>query len=178
MEHVCVFNAKRVENFLTLCRALYDDSCLFVVPKTHNQPRTIEQRALSSTLDPPRDPLEMPGVKQVHLKGNHYKISVVVSQNSSSGTRYPAGETVFYNSNILHCATYDCRLPRITLHACMGDTRGGSTRARNVLQHGLEWMKENRFVETLPEGRAKDMWEKLIELEKGTGGKIEYSLEG
>lgn len=60
----------------------------------------------------------------------------------------------------------------------MGDTRGGSTRARNVLQHGLEWMKEDRFVETLPPGRARDMWEKLIELEKGTGGKIEYSLEG
>lgn len=169
---------QRLSRFLIVCRALYDDSCLFVVPKTHNHPRTREQRALSSTLEPPRDPLEMPGAKQVHLKGKYCLISILVSLKPSSGIRYAAGETLFYNSNILHCATYDCRLPRVTLHACMGDTRGGSTRARNVLQHGLEWMKEDRFVETLPPGRARDMWEKLIELEKGTGGKIEYSLEG
>jgi hypothetical protein len=89
-----------------------------------------------------------------------------------------AGETVFYNSNILHCATYDCHLPRVTLHACMGDARGGSTRARNVLQHGLGWMKEDRFVETLPEGRARRMWDKLLEMEVASGGKREYSLEG
>ncbi|KAF8582427.1 hypothetical protein K439DRAFT_1413370 [Ramaria rubella] len=137
--------------------ALYDDSCLYVVPKSHKQPRTSAQRDRSSTLDPPRDPLDMPGVKQVHLK---------------------AGETIFYNSNILHCATYDCHSPRATLHACMGDSRGGGARARNVLQHGLEWMKDTGFVDTFPEGRARSMWENLVKMEKRNGGKIEYSLEG
>lgn len=89
-----------------------------------------------------------------------------------------AGETVFYNSNILHCATYDCRSPRATLHACMGNTRGGNARARNILQHGLEWMKYERFFNTLPEGRAKKMWANLVEMEKGNDGKRVYSLEG
>ena len=60
----------------------------------------------------------------------------------------------------------------------MGDARGGSARARNVLQHGLEWMKEEKFVKILPHGRAKGMWERLLEMEKGTGGRREYSLQG
>lgn len=137
--------------------ALFDDSCLYIVPKSHKTVRTPEQRAQSSTMDAPADPLTMPSVKQVHLK---------------------AGETVFYNSNILHCATYDCHVSRATLHACMGDARGGSTRARNVLQHGLEWMKHEEFVKTLPGGRAKRMWVKLMEMEKASGGKVGYSLEG
>ncbi|KAF8530103.1 hypothetical protein BU17DRAFT_36078 [Hysterangium stoloniferum] len=137
--------------------ALYDDSCLYIVPKSHRKPRSVEQRALSLSMEPPSDPLNMPGVKQVHLK---------------------EGETVFYNSNILHCATYDHHSTRATLHACMGDSRGGSTRARNVLQHGLDWMKGERFQQTLPDGRARHLWEKLMEMEKGNGGKMEYSLEG
>ena len=57
---------------------------------------------------------------------------------------------MFYNSNILHCAMYDPDERRATLHACMGNSRGGTTRARNILQHGLEWMKEERFKTTLP----------------------------
>jgi hypothetical protein len=128
-------------------------------------------------METPRDPLEMPGVKQVHLKGRYSQIRIIVSHKKIL-VYFSAGETVFYNSNILHCATYDRRVPRVTLHACMGDSRGGGKRARMVLQHGLEWMKDNRFPESLPEGRARDMWKNLIEMQKGTGGKIEYSLEG
>ena len=79
---------QRLSRFLIVYRALYDDSCLFVVPKTHNHPRTREQRALSSTLEPPRDPLEMPGAKQVHLKGKYCLISILVSLKPSSGIRY------------------------------------------------------------------------------------------
>ncbi|KIJ43903.1 hypothetical protein M422DRAFT_75495 [Sphaerobolus stellatus SS14] len=141
--------------------ALYDDSCLYIVPKSHKSTRTADQRAQSSTMDPPAEPLTMPGVMQVHLK---------------------SGETVFYNSNILHCATYSCHVKRATLHACMGDSRGGSVRARNILQHGLEWMKSEEFAKTLPDrdhdGRAKKMWVRLLEMEKGAGGKIVYSLDG
>lgn len=89
-----------------------------------------------------------------------------------------AGETVFYNSNILHCATYDAKQQRATLHATMGDTRGGSTRARNVLQHGLQWMKEVRFRDTLDEP-GRRMLDALIEMQNSVRGKeVGYSLSG
>jgi len=39
-------------------------------------------------------------------------------------------------------------------------------------------MKKEDFVKTLPEGRAKRMWEKLVDMERVSGGKIDYSLEG
>ncbi|KAF8451927.1 hypothetical protein L210DRAFT_3514563 [Boletus edulis BED1] len=87
------------------------------------------------------------------------------------------GETVFYNSNILHCATYDAKQRRATLHATMGDTRGGSTRARNVLQHGLEWMQEKRFRETLDEAGQR-MLDALVEMRNGVQGEVGYSLTG
>ena len=108
----------------------------------------------SSTMDPPTDPLDMPGVVRVTLQ---------------------PGETVFYNNNILHCATYDNREERITLHACMGEVRGGPTRARNILQHGLHWMKEDRFRDTLDE-RGKRMLERIVKLQESVKGDIGYSL--
>ncbi|KAF8141602.1 hypothetical protein EV363DRAFT_1308550, partial [Boletus edulis] len=136
--------------------ALYEDACLYLVPKSHKVPRTDEQRAHSTTLEPPRDPLAMPGAIRLVLQ---------------------PGETVFYNSNILHCATYDAKQRRATLHATMGDTRGGSTRARNVLQHGLEWMQEKRFRETLDEAGQR-MLDALIEMRNGVQGEVGYSLTG
>ncbi|TCD70357.1 hypothetical protein EIP91_003709 [Steccherinum ochraceum] len=134
--------------------ALYKDSCLYVVPGTHKVPRTSAQRAHSSTLDPPENPLDMPGSIPLTLQ---------------------PGETVFYNSNILHLGTYTSATPRATLHACMGSTQGGSSRARNVLQHGLEWMEENRFKEGLDEkGRA--MLERTLMMKEGLSGEVGYSL--
>ena len=105
-------------------------------------------------MDPPTDPLDMPGVVRVTLR---------------------PGETVFYNNNILHCATYDNREERITLHACMGEVRGGPTRARNILQHGLHWMKEDRFRDTLDE-RGKRMLGRIVKLQENVKGGIGYSL--
>ena len=84
------------------------------------------------------------------------------------------GETVFYNNNILHCATYDEHEERITLHACMGEVRGGPSRTRNILQHGLEWMKEDRFRETLNE-RGRRMLERIVRLQESVG-EVGYSL--
>jgi len=135
--------------------ALYSDACLFVVPESHKYPRAPEQRLHSSTPEPPADPFDMPGAIQVILQ---------------------PGETVFYNSNILHCATYDSKAPRATLHACMGDTHGGSSRARNVLQHGLNWMEEDRFRDGLND-RGKAMLRRLIEMQKGINGDMGYSLD-
>lgn len=87
---------------------------------------------------------------------------------------FSAGETVFYNNNILHCATYDPTQKRATLHACIGDTRGGATRARNILQHGLLWMKEPRFREALDE-RGQKMLGRLVKLQESVNGALGYS---
>jgi len=86
------------------------------------------------------------------------------------------GETVFYNSNILHCATYSSSEPRATLHATMGSIKGGSVRARNILQHGLLWMKGENFREGLNDN-GKDMLRRLIELQKSVDD-VGYSLQG
>lgn len=48
--------------------ALYRDACLYVVPGSHDTPRTPRQRALSETQDAPKDPLDMPGAIQVILE--------------------------------------------------------------------------------------------------------------
>lgn len=83
---------------------------------------------------------------------------------------------MFYNSNILHLGTYSAKAQRATLHATMGDARGGSIRARNILQHGLEWMKEDRFRETLTD-KGKTMLDRLVMLQE-TVGQVDYSLDG
>jgi len=136
--------------------ALYEDGCLFVVPRSHKVPRTSDQRLHSSTPDAPPDPLTMPGAICVNLQ---------------------PGETVFYNNNILHCGAYNSKARRATLHATMGDTRGGGTRARNILQHKLSWMNEDRFKETL-DADAKAMLDRLVKLKESVGGEVGYSLDG
>ncbi|KAJ7212963.1 hypothetical protein GGX14DRAFT_445802 [Mycena pura] len=133
--------------------SLYEDSCLFVVPGSHKIPRSPEQRLHSCTPDAPVDPLDMPGAIQVSLK---------------------PGESVFYNSNILHCASYDASAPRATLHATIGNVAGGSVRARNILQHGLGWMKEPQFRESLDQ-RGTAMLDRLMKLYNSVGD-VGYSL--
>ena len=85
---------------------------------------------------------------------------------------------MFYNNNILHCAAYSPARKRATLHASMGDTRGGSARARNVLQHGLKWMQGEEFRKTLDD-KGKEMLDRLIEMQKEYEDKpVVYSLDG
>ncbi|KAK7001270.1 hypothetical protein R3P38DRAFT_3047917 [Favolaschia claudopus] len=135
--------------------AIYDDACLYVVPGSHKIPRTSGQRAHSTGPDAPVNPLDMPGAIRVALR---------------------PGESVFYNQNILHCATYDASAPRATLHGCMGNIEGGPLRARNILQHGLNWMKEPQFGEGL-DPRGKAMLVRLLQL-YNTAGDVGYSLSG
>lgn len=60
----------------------------------------------------------------------------------------------------------------------MGNTRGGSARARNILQHDLEWMKEEAFRESL-NLKGRQILEKLLRIQEEFYGKeTEYSLEG
>ena len=66
-----------------------------------------------------------------------------------------AGQTVFYSQRILHRASYRPDRKRATLHACYGDTgdgdQGAAERARNILQHGVQWMRDDSFSSKLPE---------------------------
>jgi hypothetical protein len=51
---------------------------------------------------------------------------------------------------------------------CLGSTVGGSARARGVLQHDLEWAKEESFGAMLPP-QLKRPWSNLREMGQGTG---------
>ncbi|CAE6453791.1 unnamed protein product [Rhizoctonia solani] len=148
--------------------ALYDDACLFVVPGSHREPRTPEQRALSSTQEAPKDPMDMPGAICVKLK---------------------AGDTVFYQNNILHTAAYHPDVKRATLHASMGDIRGGSRRARMILQHKVDWIRGDAFTSTFQsegssnddavETRLRGMLDRLLTMADAVKGQdLEYSQQG
>ncbi|OBZ91380.1 hypothetical protein A0J61_00567 [Choanephora cucurbitarum] len=106
--------------------ALYEDACLYVVPNSHRRVRTESERNI--TLHDPKSN-KMPGQLKVVLR---------------------PGQTVFYDNNILHRASYVCSQKRATLHASMGTIEGGHYRASCILQHGLGWMKTDAFKDTLP----------------------------
>lgn len=78
------------------------------------------------------------------------------------------GQTVFYDNNILHRASYVSSQKRATLHASMGTIEGGHHRAAVILQHGLEWMKTEEFKNTLPESLLKP-YHNLITMAEKTG---------
>jgi hypothetical protein len=129
--------------------ALYDDECLLVVPKSHYRAGTEEERKVM---------LENP---KGHISGE-----IVV--------KLKAGETVFYDNNILHRAVYPIEPIRQTLHACMGTTKAGLERARNILQHEMEWVWDVKF-----EGNLEKMRENLIRMRGGLSDKeLGYSLQG
>lgn len=65
------------------------------------------------------------------------------------------GQTVFYDNNILHRASYVASQKRATLHASMGTIEGGHHRASCILQHGLDWMNTEEFKKSLPESLIK-----------------------
>lgn len=95
-----------------------------------------------------------------------------------------AGDAVFYSNNILHTANYSPAAKRATLHGCMGDTRGGSGRARMILQHGLRWMRSADMEKTFEgeEGereRLIAMHQRLLEMENsGADEELRYSQVG
>jgi len=121
----------------------------------------------------------MPGALQLILQRKHYKNLEIDLKNPDGSGKIAAGETVFYNNNILHCATYNSKEKRATLHGCVGNSKGGSSRARNILQHGLEWMKEEKFRSSLSNDISRSMLDKLIAMHDTNppGSALEYSLE-
>ncbi len=66
----------------------------------------------------------------------------------------------------------------------MGDVRGGATRARNVLQHGLDWIKGEEFKRSLKavadakaRERAFTMWTNLLKMQESVDvDNLGYSL--
>ncbi|KAL0090030.1 hypothetical protein J3Q64DRAFT_1727998 [Phycomyces blakesleeanus] len=111
--------------------ALYEDACLYVVPNSHRRVRTPEERDI--TINDPKSH-NMPGQLQVRLL---------------------PGQTVFYDNNILHRAAYIAANKRATLHASMGTIEGGHHRASTIFQHGLDWMNQPSFQQSLPASLEK-----------------------
>lgn len=116
---------------------LYPDSSLILVPKSHTRPLTDAERNA--------DPLEpnMPGQMHVQLQ---------------------PGEMAFYNNNIYHRGAYRSDVQRMTLHGSIGHVAGGSLRARNVLQHGREWIGKVDLSQVEDVKRAEAMRRRLLEL--------------
>ncbi|KAF3901441.1 hypothetical protein ABW21_db0203346 [Orbilia brochopaga] len=115
--------------------ALYDDACLIVVPGSHKRPKTPEEAALLAKDD--KTPL--PGEIKVVLKPN---------------------QAVFYENDILHRAEYTT-LKRVTLHGSMG-MEGQVERARMILQHGVDYLKDETFADGMGE-YGKIMWRNLMQ---------------
>lgn len=132
--------------------ALTEDKCLIVVPGSHKRIRTEEERA--KTTDESR---------KEHISGEIF-------------VELHPGDIVFYNSNILHRATYSAANLRLTLHGSYGHVKHGQTRAKGVLQHGVaEWLPE--FVPITE--NMEMLKEKLVTLAKQFEGvSLGYSLEG
>lgn len=118
--------------------ALYDDASLILVPGSHRRARTQTERDAG-----PYD--KITGEIKVQLK---------------------AGEMAFYNNNILHRGAYKCDVERMTLHGSMGHVAGGAHRARNVLQHGREWIGKVELggMEGRERQRAEGMRNRLVDL--------------
>lgn len=75
-----------------------------------------------------------------------------------------AGDMVFYNNNILHRGVYRHDVERMTLHGSIGHVDGGFLRARNVLQHGRDWVEGVDFSQVKNADRARGMRERLLQL--------------
>lgn len=132
--------------------ALTEDKCLIVVPGSHNRVRTAEER--EKTTDESR---------KDHISGEIY-------------VDLHPGDIVFYNSNILHRASYSAKNLRLTLHGSYGHVKHGKTRAKGVLQHGVaEWLPDFK-----PTTENMEMLKgKLVALAKQFEGvNLGYSLEG
>lgn len=132
--------------------ALTHDKCLIVVPGSHRRIRTAEER--EKTTDESR---------KKPITGELY-------------VELAPGDIVFYNSNILHRATYSAKNIRLTLHGSYGHVDHGKTRAKGVLQHGVaEWLPNFKPVN----GNMLMLKNKLEALAKEFEGvKLGYALEG
>ncbi|CEH18733.1 Phytanoyl-CoA dioxygenase [Ceraceosorus bombacis] len=164
--------------------ALYDDECLFICPGSHARLRTeAEKRANAAKAPPATKVLESQGVLDARWQ---------VDPPNTLQVKLKAGQTAFYSQRVLHRASYLPSQIRATLHGCYGGIRADASldstdrvseqlafaeRARNVLQHNVEWMKEPSFGASLPP-RLQPMWRNLLVMDAHAKGRqLGYSLE-
>lgn len=108
------------------------------------------------------------------VPGSHSRVRTEAERNGDiQGIKVvlKAGDSVFYDHNILHRAVYPTSPERWTLHACMGSTRAEALRRKTILQHGMGWAKDTKFENE----RLEKLRQRLVILEPEEVG---YSLEG
>jgi len=123
--------------------ALYTDSCFIFVPGSHIRPRTAVEREV--TLNRPYDPLPTQMVLTLE-----------------------AGQTVFYNPNLLHRAVYNPKIRRATLHCAVGaPENGGVVRAAGIVHvlgyKRISWITDPAFRDSLPNGGLRSMHANLLD---------------
>ncbi|SNX85068.1 uncharacterized protein MEPE_03777 [Melanopsichium pennsylvanicum] len=161
--------------------ALFDDNCLFVVPGTHRRLRTPLERTANNTKAPPPTLItETQASEESQFFAQDGSWQSVDPPNTFR-VKLKAGQTAFYSQRILHRASYLPSVKRATLHGCFGDAseggKGAAERARNVLQHGVEWMRDPQFGKDLPES-LKPMWANLIRMDAAYANKqLGFSLD-
>ncbi|KAJ9479636.1 Phytanoyl-CoA dioxygenase [Pseudozyma hubeiensis] len=161
--------------------ALYDDDCLFIVPGTHRRLRTdAEVRANNAQAPPAKqvDASQSDGEREDEFGADGSWIGV--DPPDTLRVKLKAGQTAFYSQRILHRASYLPSAKRATLHGCYGDAsqggNGPAERARNVLQHGVEWMRDPAFGRSLPD-TLKPMWTNLLRMDAAYADKgLGFSL--
>lgn len=143
--------------------ALYEDDCLFIVPGTHRRLRTPKEAEANNAKAPPATQVDpaLPDTEQEQgfaADGSW----IGIDPPNTLRVKLKPGQTAFYSQRILHRASYLPSAKRATLHGCYGDAsqggRGAAERARNVLQHGVEWMRDPAFGEALPDALKPSKW--------------------
>ncbi|SPO26644.1 related to Putative nicotinamide N-methyltransferase [Ustilago trichophora] len=163
--------------------ALYNDDCLFIVPGTHRRLRTPAEIHANQAKAPPAtlvndDDQEATKPEQGFAQDGTW---LGVDPPNTLRVQLQPGQTAFYSQRILHRASYLPSAKRATLHACFGDAsqggKGAAERARNVLQHGVEWMRDPTFGKDLPDN-LKPMWANLIRMDAAYADKqLGFSLD-
>ncbi|CBQ73565.1 conserved hypothetical protein [Sporisorium reilianum SRZ2] len=162
--------------------ALYDDDCLFIVPATHRRLRTAAEVSANNAKPPAATQVDasQPESEQQYdfaLDGAW----IGIDPPNTLRVQLKPGQMAFYSQRILHRASYLPTAKRATLHGCYGDAsqggNGPAERARNVLQHGVEWMRDPEFGRSLP-ATLKPMWTNLMRMDAlYADKKLGYSLD-
>lgn len=147
--------------------ALYNDDCLFIVPGSHRRLRTQAEIKANQTKAPPATPITTTN-GEGEEEGEEFAHDakwIGVDPPNTLRVKLKAGQTAFYSQRILHRASYVASAKRATLHGCYGDASvdgmGAEERARNVLQHGVEWMRDQSFGQRLPESLKPSKYNEL-----------------
>lgn len=143
--------------------ALYDDDCLFIVPGTHRRLRTPAEIHANISKAPPATLVsDAQSEAQDQDDFGHDGAWIGVDPPNTLRVKLKPGQTAFYSQRILHRASYLPTATRATLHGCFGDAsqggKGAAERARNVLQHGVDWMRNPQFAESLPDKLKPSKW--------------------